>query len=67
MRTQMKRVKSFQIPDGLVLWGRAFGLLLGLASELAPGIRPMDVVGPYVIRFLGAPPVRTGAASVPSR
>jgi predicted unusual protein kinase regulating ubiquinone biosynthesis (AarF/ABC1/UbiB family) len=56
MRGQMKRVRSFQIPDGLVLWGRAFGLLLGLASELAPGIRPMEVVGPYVIRFLGAPP-----------
>ncbi len=58
MRAQMKRVKSFQIPDGLVLWSRAFGLLLGLASELAPGIRPMDIVGPYVIRFLGAPPAR---------
>lgn len=67
MRTQMKRVKSFQIPDGLVLWGRAFGLLLGLASELAPGIRPMDIVGPYVIRFLGAPPARAGAAGVSSR
>jgi predicted unusual protein kinase regulating ubiquinone biosynthesis (AarF/ABC1/UbiB family) len=55
LRSQMKRVASFHIPDGLVLWGRAFGLLLGLASELAPGIRPMEVVGPYVIRFLGAP------------
>jgi predicted unusual protein kinase regulating ubiquinone biosynthesis (AarF/ABC1/UbiB family) len=55
LRGQMKRVRSFQIPDGLVLWGRAFGLLLGLASELAPGIRPLDVVGPYVIRFLAAP------------
>ncbi len=54
LRGQMKRVRSFQIPDGLVLWGRAFGLLLGLASELAPGIRPLDVVGPYLIRFLGA-------------
>ncbi len=61
MRAQMKRVESFQIPDGLVLWSRAFGLLLALASELAPGIRPMDIVGPYVIRFLGAPPV--GAAA----
>lgn len=58
MRAQMKRVRSFQIPDGLVLWSRAFGLLLGLASELAPGIRPMDLVGPYVIRFLGAPAPR---------
>ncbi|HEU4428403.1 MAG TPA: AarF/UbiB family protein [Myxococcota bacterium] len=55
MRSQMKRVRSFQIPDGIVLWGRAFGLLLGLASELAPGIRPMEVVGPYVVRFLAAP------------
>jgi len=54
MRSQMKRVRSFQIPDGIVLWGRAFGLLLGLASELAPGIRPMEVVGPYVVRFLAA-------------
>jgi predicted unusual protein kinase regulating ubiquinone biosynthesis (AarF/ABC1/UbiB family) len=61
MRGQMKRVGSFQIPDGLVLWSRAFGLLLGLASELAPGIRPMDVVGPYMIRFLGAPPAQAGA------
>jgi predicted unusual protein kinase regulating ubiquinone biosynthesis (AarF/ABC1/UbiB family) len=55
MRSQMKRVRSFQIPDGIVLWGRAFGLLLGLASELAPGIRPMEVVGPYVVRFLATP------------
>jgi len=55
MRSQMKRVRSFRIPDGIVLWGRAFGLLLGLASELAPGIRPMEVVGPYVVRFLAAP------------
>ena len=63
MRSQMKRVASFRIPDGLVLWGRAFGLLLGLASELAPGIRPMDVVGPYVVRFLGAPAPPAARAS----
>jgi predicted unusual protein kinase regulating ubiquinone biosynthesis (AarF/ABC1/UbiB family) len=61
MRGQMKRVKSFQIPDGLVLWTRAIGLLMGLASELAPGIRPMELVGPYVIRFLGAPPAAASA------
>jgi hypothetical protein len=35
---------------------------MGLASELAPGIRPLEVLGPYVMRFLaggtpaGAPP-----------
>jgi len=57
MRSQMKQVRSFRLPDGLVMWGRALTLLLGLASELAPGIRPLDVVGPYVMRFLagGAP------------
>jgi ubiquinone biosynthesis protein len=58
MRGQMKRVRSFRLPDGIVMWGRALTLLMGLASELAPGIRPLDVVGPYVMRFLasGAPP-----------
>ncbi len=52
MRGQMKRVKSFRLPDGIVMWGRALTLLMGLASELAPGIRPLEVVGPYVLRFL---------------
>jgi predicted unusual protein kinase regulating ubiquinone biosynthesis (AarF/ABC1/UbiB family) len=52
MRSQMKRVKSFRLPDGIVMWGRALTLLMGLATELAPGIRPLEVVGPYVVRFL---------------
>ena len=52
MRAQMKRVGSFRLPDGLVMWSRALTLLLGLASELAPGIRPLEVVGPYALRFL---------------
>jgi predicted unusual protein kinase regulating ubiquinone biosynthesis (AarF/ABC1/UbiB family) len=58
MRAQMRRVKSFRLPDGIVMWGRALTLLMGLASELAPGIRPVEVVGPYVLRFFagGAPP-----------
>ena len=62
MRGQMKRVKSFRLPDGIVMWGRALTLLMGLATELAPGIRPLEVVGPYVMRFLagglpaGSPP-----------
>jgi ubiquinone biosynthesis protein len=58
MRGQMKQVRSFRLPDGIVMWGRALTLLLGLASELAPGIRPLEVVGPYVMQFLaaGAPP-----------
>jgi ubiquinone biosynthesis protein len=67
MRGQMKQVRSFRLPDGLVMWGRALGLLMGLATELAPGIRPLDVVGPYVMRFLaggaplGAPPAEAVA------
>jgi len=52
MRGQMWMLRSFQLPDGLVAWGRAFSLLYGLAAELAPGIRPLDIVGPYVLGFL---------------
>jgi ubiquinone biosynthesis protein len=57
MREHMWMLRSFQLPDGLVAWGRAFSLLYGLAAELAPGIRPLDIVGPYVLGFLqaGAP------------
>jgi predicted unusual protein kinase regulating ubiquinone biosynthesis (AarF/ABC1/UbiB family) len=67
MRGQMKRVRSFRLPDGIVMWGRALTLLMGLASELAPGIRPLDVVGPYVMRFLasGAPADGTPASVLP--
>jgi predicted unusual protein kinase regulating ubiquinone biosynthesis (AarF/ABC1/UbiB family) len=66
MRSQMKQVHSFRLPDGLVMWGRALGLLMGLATELAPGIRPLDVVGPYVMRFLadGASPGTPPAEAV---
>jgi len=52
MRQHMWMLKSFRLPDGLVAWGRAFSLLYGLAAELAPGIRPLDIVGPYVLGFL---------------
>ncbi len=52
MRSQLKNIRSFRLPDGLVMWSRALTLLLGLATELAPGIRPLDVVGPYVVTFL---------------
>ncbi|MCP4906649.1 MAG: hypothetical protein GY910_16870, partial [bacterium] len=55
MRGHMWMLKSFRIPDGLVSWGRAFQLLYGLTAELAPGIRPLDVVGPYVLGFLQGP------------
>jgi ubiquinone biosynthesis protein len=67
MRGQMKRVKSFRLPDGLVMGSRALTLLLGLASELAPGIRPLDVMGPYVLAFLapGAPGAGGGYSASP--
>jgi len=57
MREQMSRVRSFRLPDGLVSWSRAFSLLYALALELAPGLRPLDLIGPYVLGFLqgGAP------------
>ena len=48
----MKRIRSFQLPDGLVMWSRAFSLLYGLNAELAPGVRPLEVIGPYVLEFL---------------
>jgi ubiquinone biosynthesis protein len=72
MRGQMKRVRSFRLPDGIVMWGRALTLLMGLASELAPGIRPLEVVGPYVARFLagaapaGGPPVSGAPGASPT-
>ncbi|MEO1934730.1 MAG: AarF/UbiB family protein [Myxococcales bacterium] len=56
MRGHLWMLKSFQLPDGLVAWGRAFSLLYGLAAELAPGIRPLDIVGPYVLEFLQMKP-----------
>jgi predicted unusual protein kinase regulating ubiquinone biosynthesis (AarF/ABC1/UbiB family) len=56
MRAQMKRIQSFQLPDGLVMWSRAFSLLYALATELAPGLRPLDVIGPYVLEFLQGEP-----------
>ncbi|MCA9502073.1 MAG: AarF/ABC1/UbiB kinase family protein [Spirochaetaceae bacterium] len=57
LRGHLWMLRSFRMPEGLVAWGRAFSLLYGLALELAPGLRPLDVVGPYVLGFLqaGAP------------
>ena len=55
MRGQMKRIRGFRLPDGIVMWSRASSLLYGLCVELAPGIRPLDVIGPYVAGFLQGP------------
>ena len=57
MRGHLKRIRSFRLPDGLVMWSRAISLLYGLLVELAPGVRPLDVLGPFVAEFLqGGPP-----------
>ena len=52
LRGQLKRIRSFRLPDGLVMWSRAISLLYGLLVELAPGVRPLDVLGPFVVEFL---------------
>jgi hypothetical protein len=54
------------MPDGLLAFGRAFSLLYGLAVELAPGMRPLDVVGPYVLAFLQPPAPAPVAAPPPA-
>jgi predicted unusual protein kinase regulating ubiquinone biosynthesis (AarF/ABC1/UbiB family) len=56
MRGHLWMLRSFRMPDGLVSWGRAFSLLYGLAAELSPGVRPLDIVGPYVLGFLQGRP-----------
>ncbi len=71
MRGHLKKVRSFRLPDGVVMWSRALTLLLGLATELAPGIRPLDVMGPYVATFLagggGSDPPGAGGAHTTER
>jgi ubiquinone biosynthesis protein len=67
MRGHLSQLSSFRLPDGMVSFGRAFSLLYGLALELAPGIRPLDVVGPYVLEFLQAAPIQPAADAAPSQ
>jgi ubiquinone biosynthesis protein len=55
-REQMKRLRSFRLPDGVVMWWRATSVLYGLMVELAPGLRPLDVFGPYVLEFIAGRP-----------
>jgi predicted unusual protein kinase regulating ubiquinone biosynthesis (AarF/ABC1/UbiB family) len=56
MRGHMKQLRSFHIPEGLVMWSRAISLLYALLVELAPGIRPLEVFGPYAAEFLQEQP-----------
>ena len=51
-RELMKRLRTFRIPEGIVMWWRATSVLYGLVVELAPGLRPLDVFGPYVLTFM---------------
>lgn len=53
-RRQMKDIHSFQLPNGVVMWGRALGLLQALGGELLPDVPPLDVIGPYVLEFLAS-------------
>lgn len=56
VREHLWLIEGARMPDGLLAFGRAFSLLYGLALELAPGMRPLEVVGPYVLAFLQPPP-----------
>jgi ubiquinone biosynthesis protein len=51
-RELMSRLRSFRLPEGIVMWWRATSVLYGLMVELAPGLRPLDVFGPYVLTFM---------------
>ncbi|MBY0400672.1 phosphotransferase [Myxococcota bacterium] len=76
VRGHLWLIEGARMPDGLLAFGRAFSLLYGLALELAPGMRPLDVVGPYVLAFLqpprpaspspGPPEPARGATGMPS-
>jgi hypothetical protein len=61
MRGQLGRLRSFRLPPGVVMWSRAISILYGLVVELAPGIRPLDLFGPYVMEFLQGPAVAPSA------
>lgn len=65
IRDHLWLIEGARMPDGLLAFGRAFSLLYGLALELAPGLRPLEVVGPYVLGFL-QPARRPDAAAARS-
>ncbi|NNL85131.1 MAG: AarF/ABC1/UbiB kinase family protein [Myxococcales bacterium] len=52
VRSELKELRSFHLPEGVVMWFRSFSLLLTLGAELAPGQRPVDILGPHMPRFL---------------
>ena len=52
MRFELRKVKSFVLPDGVVMWFRSFSLLLTFGAELAPGMRPVDILAPHMAHYL---------------
>jgi predicted unusual protein kinase regulating ubiquinone biosynthesis (AarF/ABC1/UbiB family) len=56
MRGHLDRLETFRVPPGIVMWSRALSILYALVVELAPGIRPLELFGPYVMEFLQGPP-----------
>lgn len=52
LRRRLRPIRSFRLPEGLLMWSRAASLLYALLVERAPGIRPLDVVAPYAVEFL---------------
>ena len=63
MRGQMKRVKSFRLPDGIVMWGRALTLLDGPRHRAGAGHPAARGGGP----LRGALPRGRGAGRRPAR
>jgi ubiquinone biosynthesis protein len=55
LRGQLGRLRGFRLPPGVVMWTRAISILYALVVELAPGIRPLELFGPYVMEFLAPP------------
>ncbi len=66
VREHLWLIEGARMPDGLLAFGRAFSLLYALALELAPGMRPLDVVGPYVLAFLQPPRADGSSEPVPA-
>jgi ubiquinone biosynthesis protein len=67
LRGPLKRIRGLRLPDGLLMGSRAVSLLYALMVELAPGIRPLEVVGPYALEFLQGAPLGSDRSAPPGR
>ena len=52
MRFELRKVKSFVLPDGVVMWFRSFSLLLTFGAELVPDMRPVEILAPHMAHYL---------------